>query len=90
MSKDVIDIILENQKAQLSSLEAIQCEMKRMNDVQIQQAADIKYHITRTDTLQEMVTPVYKIYMQILGIGKLLGGIAFIGGLVVTFKKIFY
>lgn len=52
----------------------------KIENTQIEQAADIRHHICRTDELQEMVEPLYMKYQQILGIVKFIALLASLGG----------
>ena len=54
--------------------------------VQVEQAADIKHHIARTDALEKMIVPVYKLKLQLVGIIKFILGIAALGGLITLIK----
>ena len=64
-------------------------KLDTIEKVQIQQASSIEHHISRTDALEKMITPVYKMHQQFIGVGKFLGVVGIIVGLVLGALKLF-
>lgn len=60
-----------------------------IKEVQAKQAKDIEHHIARTDALEEMVKPVYRVYLQSLGIMKFMGIISLVTGVIYGIKQLF-
>jgi hypothetical protein len=67
----------------------IHVALDTIKEVQIQQAENIKHHISRTDALEKMLLPVYRLYLQCLGIVKGLAVLASLGGCLWILKLIF-
>lgn len=53
-------------------LEKIDGRLCDIHTTQVEQAKDLKYHIERTDALQNIVTPLNQRYQQVIGAIKLL------------------
>jgi len=63
-------------------------EIKLIRESQIRMEEDIKYHIKRTDNLEEMVIPVHKFH-NFLTIGvKIIGVLGVITGIVVGIIRV--
>lgn len=63
-------------------------DIKIIRESQIRMEEDIKYHILRTDNLEDMVMPVYKVYAYIIATGKVLGGLSLLIGIMVGLGRL--
>jgi hypothetical protein len=73
----------------LEKLDVMDGRLDRVDVTLAEQALDLKHHISRTDTLQKMVEPLYKRDQQLIGIFKFLTGVGIIAGIVKGFKSFF-
>lgn len=73
------------EKKVLEKLDNIDGRLDRIEITQVEQAADLKHHIMRTDKLQEMVEPIYKRDQQVIGMIKF---ITTISGIILLIKII--
>lgn len=63
------------------TLARIETKLESIELVQNEQAVDLKFHIKRTNDLQLMVEPTYKLHTQFVGVLKFLGVVSLIVGL---------
>lgn len=73
----------------LDALDRIDGRLDVIEKVQVKQASDIEHHIQRTDLLQDQLEPIYKTYLQGVGIVKLIALAATIFGMIEAIKAIF-
>lgn len=62
-------------------LEKIDTSLGEISEIQVAQAKDIAYHIARTDTLQNALSPISKDHQQLMGILKFIAFLVTLGGL---------
>jgi len=62
-------------------LENVASDVSDMKSIQIAQAKDIAHHISRTDALQDIVTPMAKRHQQMVGVLKFVAFLISLGGL---------
>ena len=85
MDKNYLDERFDKIDVQLEKIHTIQVTQT----IELtSQGKDLKHHITRTNELQEIVTPLQIKYQQVLGGIKLVVGIVFIVGAAATIIKI--
>lgn len=72
----------------LDALDRIDGRLDNIEQVQVKQASDIEHHIQRTDLLQEQLDPIYKTYLQAMGVVKLVAAAATIFGIIEAIKSI--
>jgi hypothetical protein len=70
-------------------LDKIDARLDNMEILQVKHTAELEYHIKRTDELQTMLEPIYRNRLQLIGIAKFLGAVAFLAGLAKTFFVLF-
>ena len=67
-------------------LDKIDTSLDDIKNVQIAQAKDIEHHVTRTNELQDIVTPLQQNYQQAVGILKFILFIAACEGIIKIFS----
>ena len=72
----------------LDALDRIDGRLDVIEKVQVKQAADIEHHIQRTDLLQDQLEPVYKVYLQGMGIAKLVALTGALFGIIQAIKSL--
>lgn len=72
----------------LDALDRIDGRLDVIEQVQVKQAADIEHHIQRTDLLQDQLEPIYKTYLQGVGVVKLIVLAATIFGMIEAIKSL--
>lgn len=70
-------------------LDKVADDISQINATLVGQAADIKYHIKRTDMLEAKIQPIEKHMIMINGALKFAGGIALFIGVIEGLLRIF-